>query len=77
MEPKARSMLEGLPFTSEGYNQAKNILTGKYGKPSEAANAQIQSVVSLPKINKTNPYKIRDFYERLIARINPLEMMRN
>ena len=43
LEPKARSMIDGLPFTSEGYNRAKSILVGKYGKPREVDNAQIQS----------------------------------
>ena len=68
-------MTNVLPFTFEGYNRAKRILVGKYGKPSEVANAHIQSVMALPTINKTNPYKIRDFYKRVIAHINTLDAM--
>ena len=75
LEPKARSMIDSLPFSSEGYNQAKSILVGKYGKPSEVANAHIRSVMALPTIHNTNPYKIYDFYECPIAHINTLDTM--
>ena len=75
LEPKARSMIDGLPFTSEGYNRAKSILVEKYGKPSEVANAHIQSIMALPTINNTNPYKIHGFYKRLVTHINTLDTM--
>ena len=39
LEPKVRSIIDGLTFTSEGYNMGKSIIKGKYGKPSEVANA--------------------------------------
>ena len=68
-------MIDVLPYTSEGYNRAKSILVGKYGKPSEVANAHIQSVMALPTINNTNAYKILDFYKRLIAHMNTLGTM--
>ena len=68
-------MIDSLPFTSEGYNRAKSILVGKYGKLSEVVNAHIQSVIALPTINNTNPYKIHDFYERRITHINTLDTM--
>ena len=72
---KVRSMIDALSFTSEGYNYAKSILAGKYGKTNEVANAHIQSVMALLTINNTNPYKIHDSYERLIAQINTLDTM--
>ena len=75
LEPKARSMIDGLLFTSEGYNRANSIQVGKYGKPSEVANAHIQRDMALPTINNTNPYKIHCFYERLITHINTLDTM--
>ena len=58
LEPKVRSIIDGLPFTSEGYNRAKSILEGKYGKPSEVANAHIQSIMNLRYIGNADPYKI-------------------
>ena len=75
LEPKPRSMIDGLPFTSEDYNRAKSILVGKYGKPNEVPNAHIQSAMAQPAINNTNPYKIHEFYERFIAHINTLDAM--
>ena len=68
-------MIDGLPFSSEGYNQAKSILVGKYRKPSEVANTHIRSFMTLPTIHNTNPKNIYDFYERPIAHINTLDTM--
>ena len=68
-------MIDGLLFTSEGCNRAKSILTGKNGKRSEIANAQIQNVMALPTKSNNNSYKIHDFYERLIVHINTLDTM--
>ena len=50
LKPKLRVLVDGLPFITEGYERAKNILKSKYGKDSEVANAHIQSRVSLPTI---------------------------
>ena len=41
-EPKVRAEIEGLPFNSEGYERAKNILKSEYGRTSEIINAHIQ-----------------------------------
>ena len=41
-------IIDGLPFTSEGYTKAKNILISKYGKSSKVANVHIQNKMSLP-----------------------------
>ena len=39
LEPRVRAGIDGLPFSSEGYERAKNILRNKYGKTSEIVNA--------------------------------------
>ena len=75
LEPKVRSIIDGLPFTSEGYNRAKSILEGKYGKPSEVVNAHFQSIMNLPYIGNADPYKIHRFYEQLQTNINTLDTM--
>ena len=72
LEPKARSVIDGLPFTSEGYDRANSILAGKYGQSSEVANAHIQKILALPTINNNNPYKIHGFYERLVTHMTTL-----
>ena len=35
LEPNVRSEIEGLPFSTEGYERAKNLLKSEYGKTSE------------------------------------------
>ena len=55
MEPKVWATLEGLPFTEEGNERTKHILTTKYGKESEIVNAHITNIMSLPVIYGSNP----------------------
>ena len=40
---KIRVIINGLPFTSEGYMRAKVILISNYDKPSESANTHIRA----------------------------------
>ena len=54
---------DALPFNSEGYLRAKNILTTKYGKESEIINAHVTNIMSLPVIQGANPNKLLEFYE--------------
>ena len=70
---KVRFLTDSLPFTSESYTRAKNILITKYGKPSEVANARVQNIMSLPKINHANPQKIHEFSEKLLCRVQALD----
>ena len=71
--PKVRSLIDGLPFTTEGYARAKNILVKKYGKHSEVANAHVQNIMSLHHINNSNPYKIHELSEKLLSSVQVLE----
>ena len=64
--PKVRTLIDNLPFTSEGYARAKSILLAKFGKPSEVAAAHIQCITSLPLIPNSNTNRIHDFYEKLV-----------
>ena len=73
--PKVLLLIDSLPFTSEGYTRAKNILLTKYGKPSEVANAHVQNIMSLPQINNANPQKIHDFSEKLLCSVQALDTM--
>ena len=63
--PKVRLLIHSLPFTSEGYTRAKNVLLTKYGKPSE---------VAIPK-SSANPQKIHDFSEKLLCSVQALDTM--
>ena len=73
--PKVRVHIEGLPFTTEGYERAKHILKSTYGKSSEVINAYVQNLTSLPVIKGANPSKIHDFHAKLLASVQALESM--
>ena len=75
VEPKVRSCSDGLPFNSEGYERAKNILETKYGKNSEVINAHVQNIINLPTIQGTKPAKIHAFYETLLTSVQSLETL--
>ena len=53
--PSAKVLIEGLPFTSEGYERAKAILNTKYGQVSKGVNTHIQCILELPKVQGTDP----------------------
>ena len=63
VDTKVRSAIEGLPFLTEGYERAKNIMKTKYGDTSEIVNAYVQNIY-LPIIQGTNAGKIHEFYNK-------------
>ena len=75
LEPKVRTAIEGLPFTTKGYERAKNILKTKYGKESEIVNTHLTYIMSLPVIYGSNPNKILEFSETLSPNLQALETM--
>ena len=75
VEPKVRSCIDGLPFTSEGYERAKNILKTKYGKSSEVINAYVQSILGLPSVQGSKSAKVHLFYETLLISVQALETL--
>ena len=75
LAPKAPALIDGLPFTTEGYERAKVILKSNFGKFSEVAKAHIENVISLPVINNSNPGRIHSFYEKLVTSVQFLESL--
>jgi len=75
IEPKVRVAIDGLPFTTEGYERARNILKSRYGKTSEIINAYVQNIMSLPTIHGSHPAKVHEFYEKLMANVQSLETL--
>ena len=76
MEPQVRSSIDGLPFTTEGYERAKNILKTKFGKESEIINGLCeQHHVTSGVIYVANPNKVSQFYGRLCSSVQALETM--
>ena len=58
VEPKVRTDIDGLPFSAEGYEQAKSILTSEYGKESEIVHAYVNNIMGLPTISGSSPKKV-------------------
>ena len=75
VDPKVKTTLDGLPFTTEGYQRAKNILKLKYGQMSEIVNAYVQNIMVLPVITGSHPRKIHEFYEKLLFNMQSLETL--
>ena len=75
VEPKVRVAIDGLPFTTEEYERAKNILKSRYGKQSEIINDYVQNIMSLPTVHGSQPAKIHAFYEKLVPSVQSLQTL--
>ena len=75
LAPKVHVLIDGLPFTTEGYERTKVFLKSKFGKLSEVGKAHIETVISLPVMNNSNPVRIHSFYEKLVTSVQSLESM--
>lgn len=67
-----------LPFwnilvCSEGYERAKNILKGEYGKTSEIINAYVHNILELPILTSPDPKRVNAFYKTLLHKVQSLE----
>ncbi len=65
----------GLPFSEEGYNWAKEILSKKYGNTSEIIQAHGREILKLPTITTVNLKQIHEFYRSLNVSINLLKTL--
>ena len=73
--PKVKTAIDDVPFTTEGYQRAKNILKSKYGQMSEIVNAYVQNIMALPVITGSHLRKIHEFYEKLLFNVQSLETL--
>jgi len=69
---KVRNLIDGLPFTGEGYQKAKDLLTQRYGKTSEVVGTYVRSILELPMIKERDVKKIHEFYEVLLFNVESL-----
>ena len=75
VEPRVRKGIDGLPFTSEGYERAKNIPQTNYDQTNEIINAYVENIRGLPVISGTHPAKIHDFFETLLYNVQSHETL--
>ena len=75
LTPKVRYLVDGLPFTADGYERAKEILKQKFGQESEIISAHVSKITNLAVIRSSNPSQIQEFYEVLVRHVQALETM--
>ena len=66
----------GLPFSSDGYKQAKDISEKKYGINSEIINAHVTQIFSLPLVIRHDVVTIHDFYQKLNLTVQSLKTLK-
>lgn len=49
LDPRIRSVIDGLPFNEEGYSCAINYLRDKYGNSDEITGAYVINLLEMPK----------------------------
>ena len=69
---KVRKLIDGLPFTEEGYLKAKALLEKRYGQTSEVVGAYVRNILELPTIRERDVARIHDFYEKLLFNVESL-----
>ena len=70
-----RNDIEGLPFTDDGYDNAKAILEAEYGQPADIVNAYVKNIMELPVITGVNPRKVKEFYKQLRYNVQSLDTL--
>ena len=72
---KVRNLIDGLPFTPEGYQKAKDLLVQRYGKTSEVVGTYVQNILELLSIKERDVRKIHEFYEILLFNVESLRTL--
>ncbi len=67
--------MDGLPFTSEGYAKARDLLKKRYGQTSEVVGAYVKAILELPTIKERDVSKIHSFYETLLFNVESLQTL--
>ena len=75
VELKVTPDIDGLSLNSEGYERAKNILKGEYGKTSEIINAYVHNILELPIVTSPDPKRGNAFYKTLLHKVQSLETL--
>ena len=75
LEKHVRNDIEGLPFTDDGYENAKAILEAEYGQPADIVNAYVKNIMELPVITGANPKKVKEFFKQLRYNVQSLDTL--
>ena len=75
VESKVRAGIKELPLNSKGYERAKSILKGEYGKTSEIINTYARNILELPIMTRPDPKREKAFYKTLLHNVQSLETL--
>ena len=73
VESKVTADIDALPLNSEGYDRAKNILKGEYGKTGEIINAYVHNILEFPIVTNPDPKRVNAFYKTSLHKVQWLE----
>ena len=74
LSPKIRSLISGLPYTEEGYNEAKKILNKKFGRTADIVKHYIKEITELSNPGR-DIRKIHEFSDRLSVAVQSLKTL--
>ena len=74
---KVRNLIDGLPFTPEGYKKAKDLLARRYGKTSEVVGTYVRNILELPTVRERDVKRIHEFYEKLLFNVESLQTLQS
>ena len=75
MDIKVRMLIDGLPFTGEGYAKARDLLQKRYRQTSEVVSAYVRAILELPTIKERDVAKIHSIYETLLFNVESLQTL--
>ena len=71
------NLIDGLPFTPDGYQKAKDLLSRRFGKTSEVVGSYVRHILELPTIRERDVKKIHEFYEILLFNVESLQTLKS
>ena len=74
---KVCNLIDGLPFTPEGYKKAKDLLGRRYGKTSEVVGTYVRNILDLRTVRERDVKKTHEFYEILLFNVESLQTMQS
>ena len=77
VDSKVRNLIDGLPFTADGYQKAKDLLSRRFGKTSEVVGSYVRHILELPTIGERDVKKIHEFYKILLFNVESLQTLKS
>ena len=75
LDNRVKKTVDGLPFTNEGNNHVKSLLSDKYGKDSEVVKAYTKQIFDLPVIPNASAKRIHELSDKLNFSVQSLQTM--